>query len=324
MQSSYFVRRIVLAFLAIWVALVLNFLLIHLMPGDPAERFYADPRVPPEAKEEIIKIFGLDKPLWQQFFLYARNVFLGRMGISFTTQRPVLEVLLERIPWTLAITFIPTLAAIACGIWLGLYAAWKRGTVFDFLLRTFGTAVNSIPSFWLAMILIMVFAYWAKIFPLMGMARPGVSLANAPWEFIKSVAYHAALPMLTLFVLSFPGYALVMRNAVISVLGENYILAAQAKGVSQTRLLWRHVLKNAVLPLISMFSLSIAGVFGGAVLVEQVFSWYGMGLLMVRASQARDFPLVQGAVLITILCTIIANFVADLVQGWVDPRIRYG
>ena len=324
MNRAYFARRLLLAVLAIGVAVVLNFLLIHLMPGDPAHRFYADPRVPPEVKQEIIRLFGLDKPLWQQFLIYIRNVLRGELGVSYTKQRPVLQVIAERIPWTLAITLIPTFFAIACGIWLGLWTAWKRGGILDFLLRTLGTATSSIPSFWLAMLLVMIFAYWARIFPLMGMVKPGLSLAEAPWAFIGSVAYHAALPMLTLFVLSVPGYALVMRNAVISILGENYILAAQAKGISQTMLLWRHVLKNAVLPLISMFSLSLVGVIGGAVLVEQVFSWYGMGLLMIQAAQARDFPLVQAAALITIVLTIAANFAADLVQAWIDPRIRYG
>lgn len=324
MNRAYFARRFAMALLAIGVAVVLNFLLIHLMPGDPAHRFYADPRVPPEVKDEIIRLFGLDKPLWSQFLLYIRNVFRGELGVSFTTQRPVLQVIAERIPWTLAITLIPTLAAVACGIWVGLWAAWRRGGILDFLLRTLGTAASSIPSFWLAMLLVMVFAYWARIFPLMGMVKPGLSLSERPLAFIGSVAYHAILPMLTLFVLSIPGYAMAMRNAVISILGENYILAAQSKGISQRTLLWRHVLKNAVLPLISMFSLSLVGVIGGAVLVEQVFSWYGMGLLMIRAAQARDFPLVQAAALITIVLTIAANFVTDLVQAWIDPRIRYG
>jgi len=324
MNRGYFAWRLLMALLAVGAAIVLNFLLIHLMPGDPAHRFYADPRVPPEVKQEIIRMFGLDKPLWTQFLLYVRNVFRGELGISFTTQRPVLQVIAERIPWTLAITLIPTLAAIACGIWLGMWAAWKRGGVTDFLLRTLGTASSSVPSFWLAMLLVMLFAYWARIFPLMGMVKPGLSLSESPWCFIGSVACHAALPMLTLFVISVPGYALAMRNAVISVLGENYILAAQAKGISQTVLLWKHVLKNAVLPLINMFSLSLVGVIGGAVLVEQVFSWYGMGLLMIRAAQARDFPLVQATALITIILTIGANFLTDLVQAWIDPRIRYG
>ena len=324
MNRAYFARRFAMALLAIGVAVVLNFLLIHLMPGDPASRFYADPRVPPEVKQEIIELFGLDKPLWTQFLLYLRNVFRGELGVSFTTQRPVLQVIAERIPWTLAITLIPTLAAITCGIWIGMWAAWRRGGIVDFLLRTLGTAASSIPSFWLAMLLVMIFAYWARIFPLMGMVKPGLSLGEKPLAFIGSVAYHAALPMLTLFVLSVPGYALAMRNAVISILGENYILAAQSKGISQRTLLWRHVLKNAILPLISMFSLSLVGVIGGAVLVEQVFSWYGMGLLMIRAAQARDFPLVQAAALITIVLTVAANFVADLIQAWIDPRIRYG
>lgn len=324
MNFAYFTRRLVLAFLAVLVAVVLNFLLIHLMPGDPAHRFYADPRVPPEVKEEIIRLFGLDKPLWQQFLIYVRNVLRGELGVSYTKQRPVLLVIAERIPWTLAITLIPTFLAIVCGIWLGLCTAWKRGGILDFLLRTLGTATSSVPSFWLAMLLVMIFAYWARLFPLMGMVKPGLSLAKNPWAFIGSVAHHAALPMFTLFALSAPGYALVMRNAVISVLGENYILAAQAKGVPQWQVLYRHVLKNAILPLISMLSLSLVGVIGGAVLVEQVFSWYGMGLLMVQAAQARDFPLVQAAALITIVLTITANFVADIVQAWVDPRIRYG
>ncbi len=324
MNRAYFARRFLAALLAICAAVVLNFLLIHLMPGNPAERFYADPRVPPEVKREIIELFGLDKPLWGQFLAYIRNVFRGEFGVSFTSQRPVLRVIAERIPWTLAITLIPTLAAIACGIWVGMWAAWRRGGIVDFALRTLGTAASSVPSFWLAMLLVMVFAYWARIFPLMGMVEPGLSLARDPWAFIGSVARHAALPMLTLFILSVPGYALAMRNAVISVLGEPYILAAQAKGISQARLLWKHVLRNAVIPLISMFSLSLVSVIGGAVLVEQVFSWYGMGLLMVRAAQARDFPLVQAAALITIVLTIAANFVADLVQAWLDPRIRYG
>lgn len=324
MHRGYFVRRLVMAFGAVWIALILNFLLIHLMPGDPASRFYADPRVPPEVKQEIIKIFGLDRPLWRQFICYVRNLFCGQFGISYSTQRPVLEVIVERIPWTLSITVIPTITAIVCGIWLGLYAAWKRGKFLDHILRILGTVVSSVPSFWLAMLLIVLLAYWARVFPLMGMVQPGLSFSKNPWVFLGSVAHHATLPMLTLFVLSTPGYALSMRSAVISVLGENYILVAQAKGVPEVRLLFRHILKNAVLPLISMFSQSFVNILTGAILVEQVFSWYGMGLLMVRAAYVRDFPLVQALAFFTIILTIIANFVADLLQAWIDPRIRYG
>jgi len=308
---------------AIMVAVVLNFVLIHLMPGDPAHRFYADPRVPPEIKQEIIQVFGLDKPLWTQFMLYLRNAFRGNFGISYSTQRPVFQVIVERIPWTLAITFLPTLFAMIFGIWIGMYAAWKRGGVLDFCLRTLGTVTSSIPSFWLAMLMLMIFSYWARLFPLMGMVKPGLSLKENPMAFLASVAHHAALPMFTFFIISTPGYALAMRNSVICVLGENYILAAQAKGVSQTRLLWKHVFKNAVLPLINMLSISLTGVIGGALLIEQVFSWYGMGLLMVRMAQARDFPVVQAAALITIVLTIAANFLTDIIQALVDPRIRY-
>jgi peptide/nickel transport system permease protein len=324
MNRAYFARRLATALLAVWVAVLLNFLLIHLMPGDPAHRFYADPRVPPEVKQEIIRNFGLDRPLWYQFVLYLRNLFRGDLGVSYSFQRPVLQVIAERIPWTLAITVIPTLLSMLLGIYLGLWAAWRRGGVVDFLLRSLGIAASSVPSFWLAMLLVMLFAFWWRLFPLMGMVKPGLSFAESPWAFLGSLAHHAFLPMFTLFLISLPGYALAMRNAVICVLGEYYILAAQGKGVSVRRLLLRHVLKNAVLPLISMFSLSLVGVLGGAVLVEQVFSWYGMGLLMIRAAQARDFPLVQAAALISIVLTIGANFVADLVQAWIDPRVRYG
>ena len=324
MNKSYFIRRSLAALLAIGVAVVLNFLLIHLMPGDPAQRFYADPRVPPEVKEEIIRHFGLDKPVWQQFLAYIRNVFRGNLGVSYSFQRPVLAVIGERIPWTLAITVIPTLLSMAAGIYVGLIAAWHRGKAIDISLRVLGTATSSLPSFWLAMLLIILFAYQFRIFPLMGMVKAGLSFSQNPLIFLGSVAHHAFLPMLTLFLLSTPGYALVMRNAVISILGEYYILAAEGKGVPERQLLFRHVLKNAVLPLISMFTLSFVSVLNGAVLVEQVFSWYGMGLLTVRAAQARDFPLVQAAALISIGLTVTANFLADLVQAWIDPRIRYG
>lgn len=248
---------------AILVAICLNFALIHVMPGSPARRFYADPRVPPEVKEEIIRSFGFDRPLWEQFFLYLRNVSRGNLGISYTFQRPVLQLILARIPWTLAITVIPTFFSILAGLYIGLIAAWRRGGILDQLLRSLGVAVTSIPSFWFAMLLVMVLAFWGGFFPLQGMVKPGLSFSDAPLAFMGSVAYHAFLPMLTLFILAVPGFALVMRGAVISILGEYYIMAARGRGASETRVLLKHVLKNAILPLISMLSLTIVGIIGG-------------------------------------------------------------
>jgi len=309
---------------AILVAICLNFALIHVMPGSPARRFYADPRVPPEVKEEIIRSFGFDRPLWEQFFLYLRNVSRGNLGISYTFQRPVLQLILARIPWTLAITVIPTFFSILAGLYIGLIAAWRRGGILDQLLRSLGVAVTSIPSFWFAMLLVMVLAFWGGFFPPPGDGKARTFLLRCP----ISIYEKRSLPC-------FPPYAHLVYSGCSWIcagdegcchqhLGRILHHGGKGKGsvgdegVAQTCAEECH-------PTVDQYAfLDHCRNYRGALLVEQVFSWYGMGLLLIRAANARDFPLVQAAALITIIMTITANFFADVLQAHIDPRIRYG
>ncbi len=320
MTLSYLIRRILTMVLTIFLALTLSFLLIRLLPGDPAERYYGDPRLPEEIKMEIKAAFGLDKPVYVQYLIFLKNAAVGDLGISYTYRRSVVGVVMERMPWTLLLTTVPTILSMVFGLKLGVYIAFNRQKFLDRFMRSVAFAMNSVPTFWLALLLVMAFAFYLSVFPLQGMMHP---LAVTMPERLLSVLRHAALPWITLFIVSLPSFAVHVRNLTINILGEDFIITARGKGLKTSQIRKRHVLRNALGPLFSILTLRIAGLIGGSVLIETIFSWRGMGLLVLEASRGSDYPLLQATVLITIVVVILANFTADILQAVFDPRVRY-
>lgn len=319
MSISYLIKRILQMLLTVIIAVTLSFILIRALPGDPAERFYGDPRIPEEVKQEIKAAFGLDKPVLIQYLNFLKQFFKGDLGVSYTYNRKVVQVVLERLPWTLFLTAVPTILSMIASLKIGVYIGCKRNSFADKVIRYIAFALHSVPTFWFALLLILLFSFKLQWFPLQGMVAPNVK----GYETILSLLHHAALPWLTLFVINVPGFAMYVRNMVISILGEEFIITARAKGLTQAQIRKKHILRNALGPLFSMLTLRIAGMLGGAVLIETIFSWKGMGLLVLEASRNSDYPLLQATVLITIVSVILANFLADLLQATFDPRVRF-
>jgi peptide/nickel transport system permease protein len=230
-----------------------------------------------------------------------------------------MDVIAERIPYTLILVGTATVLAIIIGILLGAYAAWKRGGRVDTAVLSLSVVLHTLPTFWLGLIFLLLFAFFLPIFPLYGFGGVGI---KDPVLYFLDVAWHCALPIITMTLTHFTSYALIMRNTVLTVLGEEFITAAKAFGLAERKILYGHVLRNAMLPMVTLIGLSIAGIFSGAILIETVFSWPGMGRLIVQSALWYDYPLMQAIFLLLAVITILANFAADLVYGLVDPRVK--
>ncbi|WP_448523666.1 ABC transporter permease [Pseudothermotoga sp.] len=319
MSFSYLVKRIVQTLLTILVAVTVSFILIRALPGDPAERFYGDPRIPDEVKQEIKAAFGLDKPVLIQYLSFLKQFFKGDLGVSYTYNRRVVGVVLERLPWTLLLTAVPTILGMIASLSLGVYIGCKRNSFVDRLVRYVAFALHSVPTFWFALLLVLLFSFELGWFPLQGMIDPSARGLSS----LISLLRHAFLPWLVIFVVNVPGFAVYVRNMVISILNEEFVVTAKAKGLTARQIRKRHILRNALGPLFSMLTLRIAGMLGGAVLIETIFSWKGMGLLVLEASRNSDYPLLQATIIITIVSVIVANFLADVLQAAFDPRVRF-
>ncbi|HHN93533.1 MAG TPA: ABC transporter permease [Anaerolineae bacterium] len=321
MSGAYLIRRSLETLLIFFLVATLNFFLPRVIPGDPAERFYADPRVSPEDKARIMAQFGLDKPLPEQFWLYLKNMARGDMGISFNHRRPVMEVIASRIPHTLILTLSAFIISLVLGLPLGAYAAWKRGGPLDMAVLSTSIVFSAIPSFWFALLLLMVFAFYWPVLPAYGMTdpnlTPGLNLA-----YVLSLARHAVLPVGTLATLETMRYAILMRSSMIETLGKPYIIVARSKGLTERMILFRHVVRNAMLPVITSLGMKLPALLGGVVIIESIFSWEGMGQLILTSSRSLDYPLMQGVFLLLAALTLLGNFLADISYALFDPRVE--
>jgi ABC-type dipeptide/oligopeptide/nickel transport system permease component len=285
----------------------LVFLLIHLVPGDPVEAMLGEGARPAD-RTAMTAALGLDRPLGEQYRLYLVRLLRLDLGQSFSFQRPVLDLLAERLPATLALAGVALVLALSLAIPLGVLAACRRGQAADSLAMGFSLLGGAIPNFWLGPLLILVFSLWLGWTPVSG--REGTA--------------SLILPAITLGTSLAAILARMVRGSVLEVLGEDYIRTARAKGLAPAAVLWNHALRNAWLPVLTLVGLQLGGLLGGAVITETVFGWPGLGSLLVEAIQSRDYPVVQGAVLLVSLTYVLVNTGTDLVYAWVDPRIRGG
>jgi peptide/nickel transport system permease protein len=308
--------------LVLCLTVVLNFALPRMMPGSPMV-FLAGEDVgflTPEQRAQLEALYGLDQPQWRQFATYVGNLARGQLGYSFQRGRPIGEIVRERLPWTLGLVGTSLVLATVIGVVLGAVSAWRRGSAFD--LGTLGTAVffESVPSFWLGMIFIAIFAAHLRWFPIFGAGTAGVAFEG--WRLVVDRARHLALPLATLTLITAPGMLLVMRYAMLGVLGEPYIATARAKGVPEGRVLRRHAVRNALLPVATVFMLNLGFVVSGATVVETVFSYPGLGRLLYEAVLNRDYPVLQSTFFVITVSVIVANAAADLLYPLLDPRVR--
>jgi ABC-type dipeptide/oligopeptide/nickel transport system permease component len=297
--------RIGSALVVVFGVSTLVFLLIHLVPGDPVEAMLGESARPAD-RQTLRAALGLDQPLAEQYLRYLDGLVRLDLGQSFQFQRAVADLLAERIPPTLELTGAALALALALAVPLGVLAARSRGGALDSFATGFSLLGISIPNFWLGPLLILVFSLWLGWTPVSGRDGPASLI----------------LPTVTLGTGLAAILARMVRSSVLEVSGEDYVRTARAKGLSELAVMWRHALRNAWLPVLTLVGLQLGGLLGGAVITETVFAWPGVGSLLVEAIQNRDYPVVQAAVLLVSLGYVLVNTLTDLVYAWVDPRIR--
>jgi len=308
--------------LVLLFAVTLNFALPRLMPGSPLVFLAGEDTgfMTPAQRAQLYRAFGLDQPLWRQYAFYLANLTRGDLGHSFQQGRPVGEIILGRLGWTVLLVGGSLLLATLLGVVWGTLAAWRRGRPLDLVSLAGAMLFESTPSFWLGMIFIAVFAAGARWFPVFGAMTPGAGLRGVAHGL--DVAWHLVLPMATLTLITVPTIFLIMRASLLGVLGEPFITSARAKGVAERRIMFHHALRNALLPVSTVFMLSLGYIVSGATVIETVFSYPGLGRLLFEAVLARDYPVLQGAFFIVTVSVIVANIAADLVYPLIDPRVR--
>jgi peptide/nickel transport system permease protein len=321
----YLLRRLGFYLIAAWVALTINFFLPRLMPGDPATALFArfKGRLSPEALQALREAFGLtDAPLWKQYFTYLAHVLQGDFGTSVTYfPSSVGSVIVTGLIWTLFLAGTAVILSFAIGTLIGIAVAWWRGGWADTILPAFFAFLGAFPYFWLAMLALYVLGFDWGLFPL-GHAYSDDLTPAFTAEFIVDVLRHAALPIATVVIATLGGWVLGMRNAMISVLGSDYVALARAKGLPPGRVVLRYAARNALLPSVTAFGMALGFALGGSLLTEIVFSYPGQGYLLVQAVRNQDYPLMQGIFLVFTLAVLGANFLVDVVYFWLDPRTR--
>jgi peptide/nickel transport system permease protein len=316
----YALRRVVQILPVMLFIAVVNFLLIHLAPGDPAAAL-AGEGAPQEFIEALRVDYGLDKPLLQQLGTYLATLLQGDLGYSFAYRRPVVEVIVERLPATALLVFASQIPAIVFGTLLGAYSARHYPSKIDNAVTAVSLSLYAVPVFWSGLLLILVFAVWLRWLPASGM----ISL-TAPTEGLGrlfDIARHMALPTTALFLYSLPTYVRLTRASVIEIMREDFVTTARAIGYSENVVFFRHALRNALLPAVTVAGLSLSFVFAGALLTETVFGWPGMGRLMYEGVLKRDYPVLMGVFIVTSALVLIVGILTDLIYAALDPRVSY-
>ena len=332
-RAGYLLRKIGWAVLTVFVVITFNFVLFRVLPGDPAKSGLRDPRLNPAAVEALRERFGTDRPVFldlagdnlfdSQFTAYIGALSRGDLGTSYAFRdQPVSDLIGKALTNTLWLVLPSQLLAIILGSVLGLFAAWRRGRALDVGALTFSLFMWSLPTFFLGIILLVVGAHWFGL-PTAGRVTIGADYSDV-WAAAADIGSHLILPTLTLTLVLLGEYMLIMRSSVLDVFGEDYILTARAKGLSTYRIIRHHALRNAMLPMVTLIALNLGFTVSGAIQVEAVYSWPGLGALTVSAVADRDYPVLQGAFLLLALSVVVANLIAELVYGWLDPRVSEG
>lgn len=319
-MALFLLRRLLYTFITLIGISVLSWVIITQAPGSPIA-LTLDPKVSPKIIEQMEKNYDLDKPVYQQYFLWLKRLFTGNL-YSFKDGRPVMEKIGERIWNTLLLNLVATLIIFSLAIPLGVFSARRQYSVLD-RLSTFTTFLGlSIPGFWLAYLIILgtvkLFGY-----PVLGM-RSFVTEGFGATEIVLDRIWHLMLPALIMAIHGIAGLSRYTRSSMLEVIRQDYIRTAKAKGVPEETVYYKHGLRNALLPIITLFGFLIPGLIGGSIIMESVFAWPGIGRLAYQAVLARDYPVVMTILTISAVLTLIGNFVADILYGIADPRIRYG
>ncbi|MDB9526667.1 ABC transporter permease [Oscillatoria sp. CS-180] len=306
-MTRYIIKRVLSGIFTIWVTTVAVTLLIHLVPGDPVQIMFAQSQsTTPEQIEQIRSQLGLDRPIYEQYFMYMGRILQGDFGTTIRGNQPVLELLLVRLPNTLLLAASSLLITMVVGVAAGFFAAYKRGTWLDTTLMTGAIVGISIPSFWLGLMLMYIFSIRLGWLPVSGT------------DFKNLI-----LPAVTLGLANAASVSRLTRSSMLDVLAQDYIRTARAKGLRETLVLSRHALRNGLINVVNMLGLQFTYMMGGAIVVENVFAWNGIGRLAIQSIFQRDYPTIQGFILIFATVVVVVSIVLDLLYAWIDPRITY-
>jgi len=319
---AYFLIRLGHASLVLWTVATILFFMFRLMPGTPLAAFI-DSTITAEQQDALIRQFGLDRSLAEQYWLFLVNLAQGDLGQSFFFKKPVVEVVLNVFPNTVILTLTALTIAYAFGVAAGAYLAWRRGSWVEGVGIPLALTTRAAPEFWLGMVMLAFFSFHLGWLPSGGANSSGAQFADG-WDrvFSRDFLAHLALPALTLAIYLQGLPLLLMRSNMLEVLQEEFITMAKMKGLSTWSIVMRHAARNALLPVATAFALGIGGAVGGNVVVETVFSWPGIGRLLVNAVSASDYPLAQGAFLMITAVLVAMNFIADVTYHLLDPRVR--
>jgi peptide/nickel transport system permease protein len=314
--------RLVQAAIVVAIVTTIVFVLIHLAPGDPFTSAMDNPNVTEAVRARWRAMYGLDRPLWEQYLRYLGNVARGDFGWSFSMHRPVLDVLKDALPNTLLLAGTALVLGFTGGIGIAVIQATRPGSRMDRSLGVGSMFFYAMPDFWLALMMMLIFAYWLPLFPVAGSVDPVMHEFMTPLGGLLDRVRHLVLPAVTLALLSGAAVGGCQRAELLRVLPDDYVRTARAKGVGERRVMLVHVLRNALLPTVSLLGLSLPVLFTGAVFVERVFAWPGMGWIILNAVGTRDYPLVTAGVIVAAATVTIGSLAADLLYTVVDPRIR--
>lgn len=318
----FLVSRSLQSLLIVALVATLSFVLIHSAPGDPFAGALDNPNISSSIRANLRAQYGLDRPLPEQYLKYIGQLARGEMGWSFSRGRPVRAVLAQVLPKTLLLMGTALLASFIIGVGVATVQVSRHGSRLDRMLDRASLFLASMPDFWLAILVLLALTYWLPLFPIGGAVDPVMHDSySAAGKFFDSL-WHLILPALTLTMLYAAGIARFQRAALLDVMPSDFIRTARSKGLREREILLRHAMRNALLTLITLIGLSFPALLTGAVFIEKVFAWPGMGLTMVDAIASRDYPLVVGAVIVGSVLVVVGSLIADLLYGWADPRLR--
>lgn len=320
-RSSVVVKRVVFALVTIFVAISLNFMLFRAVPGDAVSALNCN-TCSPKFRDYQRHALGLDRSLLTQYWMYVQGLAGGDMGNSLRSERSVLSEIAKPLKDTIPMVLLGTVLAVGFGILTGVVAAWRRGTAVDRASTWGALTFQAFPPQWLGLMMVLYVAGWAGL-PSSGIADPTLGILGDAswWEVAVDRLRHMLLPALTLALVLYGNFTLVARSSMLETLGEDYILTARAKGLSNWMVVWRHAFRNALLPVVTIAAMTFGFVAGGVITIEYVFSYPGIGLLTVQAISQRDWPVLQGVFLVMTVTVIFANLVADLLYAKLDPRV---
>jgi peptide/nickel transport system permease protein len=321
-NKSYIIKRLAITIPQFFFVMVITFSLLHIAPGNPVEMFFGGPEGDEQLVAELVKEYGFDKPILNQFVIWSRKLLHGDLGISYVTGRQVSLMIKEKLYNTLTLMLTSIIFAIIIGISFGIICAYKQYSSVDNFMRAFVIIGRAAPSFWIGLMSMLLFGVYLGWFPVSGTITLGLKYENV-FEFIKDKLWHMFMPVSILSYQFLATYTRMTRSSMLNVLNQDYIRTARSKGLSEKIVLLKHSLKNALLPVITIIGMNMGRLINGSVIIETIFGWPGLGTLAIQSVLRRDYSVIMALVLMTGILIVLANLITDLSYAYIDPRVKY-